>query len=298
MNVPALSVVVPSVNGWPDLRDCMIALRENARDVQIEILVVDRVGDPVRVPLRAEFPEAVLLEAAPGTTIPDMRAAAIRRAASPLVAILEDHVLVPEGWARSMIGAQMRHGGVVGGSVTNVATERLVDRAAFLSEYGQVMPPLAAGPTERLAGNNIVYPRALLEAHRGIVESGRWEDWWHREFRRTGTALTCCPEITVFHRERRPAREYLSQKFYYARSFAGGRVAGRAAAVRLAYGLGAFLLPPALLGRIVGRVWTKRLHRRDVLRSLPFIGLLVSAWGAGEVVGYWFGPGNALSRVC
>ena len=298
MITPDLSVVVPSVNGWSDIRSCLTALRANEQDLALEILVVDRVGEQVRRPLKEEFPEARLITVSPGTTIPDMRALAISRALASRVAVIEDHVIVPHGWARSLVDAQARYGGVVGGAVCNAATERVVDWAAFLCEYGHLLPPLRSGRAEFLTGNNTIYPRVLLEAQRPALEAGRWEDYLHRELHRVGIVLTCCPEIVVAHKKHYTIVEYLTQRYWYARSFAGSRIAGRPVPIRLAYGCAALLLPPMLWMRTLGRIWTKRQHRRELVRSLPLIGLFVCAWGVGETVGYWLGPGDSLSRVC
>lgn len=298
MTTPNLSVVVPSVNGWTDLQGCLAALQADSRDLAVEVLVVDRIGEPVRRSLKEKFPGVRLIEVAPGTTIPDMRAIAIAQARAPLIAVIEDHVLVPQGWARALVEAQAQHGGVVGGAVYNAATRRLVDWAAFLCEYSHLLPPLPAGPSTWLTGNNTIYPRPALEAQRQALEAGRWEDYLHRELLESGVTLTCCPEIVVAHKKHYTVGEYLTQRYWYARSFAGGRVAGRPAAVRLAYGLAAMALPPMLWTRTVKRVWTKRAHRGELVRSMPLIGLFVCAWGLGEAVGYWRGPGDALSRVC
>ena len=298
MTTPELSVIVPSVNGWSDLRDCLTALRANARDLALEILVVDRVGDAVRRQVRAEFPNARLIEVAPATAIPEMRAVAIARATAPRIAIIEDHVIAPSGWARSLLDAQSRYGGVVGGAVCNAATERSVDWAAFLCEYSHLLPPLPSGRANWLTGNNTIYPRVVLDARRDLLEAGRWEDHLHRELQRAGITLTCCPEIVVGHKKHYTVGEYLAQRYWYARSYAGSRVTGRPLPVRVAYGCAAVLLPPMLFARTVARVWAKRNHRRELVRSLPLLMLFVCAWGAGESVGYCLGPGDALSRVC
>jgi GT2 family glycosyltransferase len=298
VTTPNLSVVVPSVNGWTDLQGCLAALQADSRDLAVEVLVVDRIGDAVRRPLKAQFPRVRLIEVSSATTIPDMRAIAIAQAQAPLIAVIEDHVLVPQGWARALVEAQAKHGGVVGGAVYNAATRRLVDWAAFLCEYSHLLPPLPAGPSTWLTGNNTIYPRPALEAQRRALEAGRWEDYLHRQLLESGVTLTCCPEIVVAHKKHYTVGEYLTQRYWYARSFAGGRVAGRPALIRVAYGLAAMALPPMLWTRTVRRVWTKRSHRGELVRSMPLIGLFVCAWGLGEAVGYWRGPGDALSRVC
>jgi hypothetical protein len=45
-------------------------------------------------------------------------------------------------------------------------------------------------------------------------------------------------------------------------------------------------------------VWRKGAHRAELLRSLPLLAVFAVAWAAGEVVGYWMGPGDAPGKVC
>jgi hypothetical protein len=296
--MPELSVVVPSVNGWEDLRGCLEALERQRAEVDLEVLVADRCGAPVRERVGREFPRARLIPAAPGTTIPDLRALAFEHASGNSVAVIEDHVIVPSGWARLLLAAQARGEQVVGGSVENVATERLVDWAAFLCEYSQLIPPLAEGPVEGLTGNNTVYPRRLLDQHHDAVRAGRWEDHLHNVLRRDGVVLYQRPEIKVGHKKHYTVGEYLSQRFLYSRSYAGARGAGAPLWRRIAYGCAALALPPVLFVRVVRNVWGKGRHRKELIRSLPLLALFVCSWSLGEVAGYWFGAGDSLGRVC
>ena len=298
MTAPALSVVVPSVNGWSDLRGCLEALEAQQKDVALEILVADRCGEPLRGELARAFPAVRLLPAEPGTTIPDLRAMAFGAATGRAVAVIEDHVLVPEGWARQMLAALNGEERVVGGSVENAATTRLVDWAAFLCEYSQLIPPLSEGPVPGLTGNNTIYPRALLERFREATRAGRWENYLHDVLREAGVTLVQRPEIRVGHKKHYTVWEYVSQRYLYARSYAGARVAGAPLARRLAYGLAAFALPPLLFVRIVRTIWGKGRHRRELLLSLPLLAVFVCSWALGEVIGYWFGPSDALAKVC
>ncbi|MEO8199510.1 MAG: glycosyltransferase [Gemmatimonadota bacterium] len=292
-----LSVVVPSVNGWSDLDGCLAALEKQRPDINLEVLVADRVGESVRSKVRARYPSVRLLEAERGTTIPDLRAMAFGVAQGRSVAVIEDHVLVPQGWARQLLEAQGRGEDVVGGSVENAATERTVDWAAFLCEYSHLLPPLPEGPSDWLTGNNTVYLRSLLERYRAVTEQGRWENHLHDRLRADGVTLYCRPAIRVGHKKHYTIWEYLSQRYLYSRSYAGARVAGAPAPRRLAFGLAAMALPPVLFYRTVSRIWKKGSHRAELMRSLPLLALFVTGWAAGEVVGSWFGPGDALSKV-
>jgi len=294
---PALSIVVPSVNGWSDLEGCLAALERERAMVRLEVLVPERCGTEVRDAIAGRYPWVRLLPVPSDMPIPQMRARAFAEATAPTVAVIEDHVLVPPGWARQMLEARADGARVVGGGVVNAATESTVDWAAFLCEYSHLAAPLQAGPAEWLTGNNTAYERALLTECREVVEAGRWEDVLHQAFRQRGVVLWCRPDIVVGHKKHYTIAEYSSQRFLYARAYAGARVAGTGPHRRIGYGLVALALPPVLLARIVARVWRGRTLRARLLPSLPLLLLFVSAWGLGETVGAWFGEGGALAKV-
>ena len=293
-----LSVVIPSVNGLPILLECLDALRAEADSgLRIEMLVVDRCGEGVRRAVRERFPEATILAVERGATIPEMRALAFDLAHADAVAVIEDHVLVPSGWARQLLEALAAGHDVVGGTVRNDATERLVDWAAFLCEYSHLLPPIPGGAAEWLAGNNVVYRKAVLEKYRATAAAGRWEDHLHAAMRRDGIVLFCSPDIVVGHKMHYRVREYVSQRFLYARSYAGQKRSEMSPAGRALMAMGMLALPPVLLFRIIQRVLAKRKHRAELARSLPLLSVFVCAWAFGEMVGYAAGPGDAMSRV-
>jgi len=292
-----LSVVVPSVNGWQDLSGCLEALEANERQVRLEVLVADRCGAELRRQIGRRFPRVRVLEAPPGTSIPDLRARAFAAARADAVAVIEDHVLVPPGWAKQLLAAQDQGEEVVGGSVSNAATDRIVDWAAFLCEYSHLLAPLRPGPSETLAGNNIVYRRALLDRYRAETGGGRFEEHLHRALRRDGVTLFCRPEIEVAHKKHYTIGSYLVQRYLYARSYADVRLHERSWPTRLGYAAAATALPPVLFFRIVSRVVVRRLYRRALATSLPLIALFVIGWAAGEMVGALAGAGDSLSRV-
>ena len=67
-SVPDLSVIVPSVNRLDYLTGCLEAL-EAQDGVQLEVVVVDRLGEEVRNAISREFPDAIVLatRGTPGT---------------------------------------------------------------------------------------------------------------------------------------------------------------------------------------------------------------------------------------
>ena len=293
-----LTVIIPAVNTLLDLTGCLEALDAQRNDVQLEAIVVNRLGDRVSQAMPRLFPWVRVLEVSQDTTIPQMRAVGIRAASGKAVAITEDHVNVPRGWARQMLDALGDGNRIVGGAVENTATGTLMDWSAFLCEYSHLMPPVQGGSVTWLTGNNTVYPRALLEAHADVVNAGQWENYLHDRLREAGVELYCDPDIVVGHKKHYTFSEYMSQRYLYARSYAGARVAGQGLPKRVAYGLAAFALPPLLLYRTVTRIARKRRHLGILARSIPLISAFVVSWGAGEVVGYFLGPGDSLAKVC
>ena len=292
-----LSVVVPAVNTLGDLVDCLTAL-EAQSEVRLEILVVDRLGGEVRAEISRRFPNARIIPVPRDTTIPRMRELAFDAATGDAVAVIEDHVIVPPGWARALLDARRETGAVIGGSIDNAARSSVVDWAAFLCEYSHCITPLPAGPTNALPGNNVIYDRALLQRYREIIAAGRWENHLHDAMHRDGVPMILRPEIGVGHKKHYTVGEYLSQRFLYARSYAGERVKGMPLATRLSYGAAAFALPPLLMYRTVTRVLAKRRYRMQLLVSIPLLVLFIASWTAGEIIGYWAGPSDSLSRVC
>ena len=299
-----LSVVVPSVNAVDDLERTLSALERESSGVPLDIIVVNRLGDVIRTAVHARFPRARVIDVPADATIPAMRMMAFDTARGDFVAVIEDHVIVPKGWARALIDAETaeraaapQQEAIVGGSVENAATNRVVDWAAFLCEYSHCINPMPAGPSDWVTGNNVIYPRALLERYRARLSADQWENHLHGMMRADGVQLVAHPEIVVGHEKYYSVWEYLSQRYLYARSYAGARVAGASLAKRIAFGAASAALPPVLFWRTVSRVLAKGRHRAELVKSLPLLAVFVCAWAAGEVVGSWFGAGNSLQQV-
>lgn len=295
-NAAALTVVIPSVNGWADLERCLSALAGERATVALEVLVPERCGAAVRDAALQGFPWARLIPVPLETTIPQMRALAFREATAPTVVVIEDHIIVPPGWARAM-DARTAQARVVGGGLVNAATDTVTDWAAWLCEYSHLAGPMPAGAVEGIHGNHTVYDRALLVEFSDVTESGRWEDALHNAIRDKGVTLWSRPDIVAGHKKHYTVGEYVTQRFWYSRAYAAMRTDRAGFARRFAYGVIGFVLPPLLFYRIVSRVWRGGLYRSHLLPSLPLLALFVTSWGVGEVAGAWFGDGDALAKV-
>ncbi len=295
--MPELSVVIPSVNGFGDLEGCLRALGAQRDEVDLQVVVVDRLGEDLRARVRSKCPWVELVDVARDATIPAMRAIGIDASDAPAIGIIEDHVIVRAGWARQMLDAVADGAEIVGGPIENSATDTLIDWASFLCEYSHCLPPLPEGEVDWLPGNNVVYTRELLDRHKAVISEHKWENRLHDAIRDGGTPLICRPEIIVDHEKHFTFGSYMSLRYQYSRSFAGARILGLPLAKRLLYAVGAVALPPVLFYRTVSRILSKGRHKEWLTPSLPYIAVFVMAWAWGEFVGYVAGAGDSLSKV-
>ena len=293
-----LSVVIALVNGLPIIEECLESLRQQSGLEALEVIVANRCPEGIGIYLRQKYPWIKLIEAPQHTTVPQLRALAIREAMGDLVAVIEDHCIVDPDWAERMIAAHKKlEYPVIGGSVENAAREKLSDWAAFFCEYSQAMKPLPDGEVETVPGNNVSYKRWVLDRFQHLIEPGIWDSILHEQMRKELIPIYSIPSITVHHKLSANLTWFLVQKFHFARSFAGTRFNGASRARRVFYSAASVLLPIILLKRIVSRVWQKGNYRSQLVKSSPVLLLLLIGWGLGEMVGYLAGPGSSSAKV-
>lgn len=297
MASPALTIVVPSVNGLHDLEPCCDVLAAARARTPIDVLVVNRLGPDVSRTIAAKHPWIAIHEVPAETTIPAMRHAAFERVTTPWIAVIEDHVVVPPEWPARALAVVAEGYEVAGGPIENAATGRLLDWATFLCEYAACLPPLPDGDAEWLPGNNVIYSAALLARYRAVTAEGRWENRLHDQMRADGVRLERRASLLVGHKKHFGFFDYLSQRFLYSRSYAGARVAGAPLSKRAAIGAAALALPAVMFLRIEKSLAAKGVPAGRLLATMPFIAAFTVSWGLGEVAGYWFGAGDALRRV-
>jgi hypothetical protein len=294
MSSPGLSVVIASVNGFPYLGRCLDSLERRAPDA--EVIVADWTDPDTRRQVSERWPRVKLLSFDEPMAVPELRAAGIAQARAPYVAVIEDHCVVRDGWAGRISAAHGRGHSVVGGAVRNGATRRLRDWAAFFCEYSEHMEPLAEGPTTSLTGMNVSYDRKALATMSELLDEGRWETWLHPHLLEHGVGLYADGDMALEHVKDFGFREFVSQRYHYARSHAGMRNT-ELGAKRAIYVLGSPALIPLLYARIARNVFGKRRHRARFLAATPLVLVYLAVWSFGEAVGYAFGGGRSLLRV-
>jgi hypothetical protein len=289
-----LSVVIASVNGLPYVEHCLESLARYAPDA--EVIVADSTDAETRKTLADRWPDVKLLSFDRARTVPELRAEGIWAASSPYVAVVEDHCLITDDWAPSILGAHRKGNPVVGGPVRNVEP-RIRDWAAFLFEYSSQMEPSAGGATSGLTGMNVSYDAAAIAEIDDLLRQGKWEGWLHGRLIRRGFALYREPRAVIEHAKDFGIREFTSQRFHYARAHAAMRNDELGSKKRVVYVVGSPLIAPLLMWRIGGDVFRRRTHRREFLLAAPLLGWYCSVTAVSEALGYLSGDRGSLLKV-
>ncbi len=266
--MPDVSVVIASVNGLPEIDECLSALERQQGGVDYEIIVANRCQNGTAEHIRRRFPRVRLLDFPEQLTIPELRATAMAQAKADIIVVTEDHCMAPENWLLEIMKAHKLGYMVVGGEVKNIP------------------------------GNNAAYKRAALDLIDDGMKRNFWESFLHDELRKKGVKLVLVPSIVIKHKKEFGFFYFLSQRFHYSRSFAGMRRALLPPARRLYYLLASPALPFLMALRVTRHVLLeKKRFYKEFIFSLPFLSVFFIGYAMGEFVGYLLGPGQSLKKV-
>lgn len=277
------------------------ALRAQEGSSAYEVIIADRRLDAVSELIRAKYPEATVLPCSVETSLPELRTRAFERARGDYIVVTEDHCVPPKNWLASIFEtfrAAPQGTVAVGGAIENGLCDTALDWATFLCEYSGFVSPIRNGPARTLPGMNVAYRRSVIaELDRAVMLRGFWEMTMHPILAKKGFILYLSDEIRILHKKRFSFRLFAHQRFLYSRYYAGLRFSETKVATRWVMCALALALPPLLLFRTLRNLVTKKRFRLQFARALPLITIfiLIGAWG--EVVGYAFGPADALSRI-
>jgi hypothetical protein len=174
---------------------------------------------------------------------------------------------------------------------------RLRDWVVYFCEYNGSLPPAPSGDTDHLNDANIAYRRRVLLDHRQRLDDGYWPMTLHPTLRAKGIKFRSAPDMVVYHRGPFDFGYYLRQRFWFSWAFAGVRARTQPPLWRLAYLLGAPLVPLVLLARMTRTVLEKRCRVRQFILALPLMVPALFVLVVGEWTGCLLGPGDALSKV-
>jgi len=213
------------------------------------------------------------------------------------VAVIEDHCIAPPGWAEAMVAALEGGREVAAGPIANITDQSAIDRAAFYCEYSRFMAPVADGPADMVPGNNVAYSEAVFRKYRNLFASGAWDTIVHERMAADGVELYMTGDAVIGHCLSPGLFGFCTEKYHFARSFAGKRFEHGSSGKRLFYSAASFALPLVLFMRILSDLRAKGVGPGEVAAvSIPMV-IFLLFWAMGEFTGYLFGPGSSSERV-
>jgi hypothetical protein len=226
------------------------------------------------------------------------RAIGVRHASADIVAFVEDHAYPAPGWAEALINSHKNGCAAVGPVMANANPQSSISWANFLIEYSPWLDPAKGGIADHLPGHNGSYKRKILLQYGDDLEIMlAAESILQWDLRGKGHCLYLEPKARTFHQNFSMPLSSISLRFHGGRLFAASRARCWPLWRRFVYTAGVPLIPWIRLLRIVREL--RRPGRPTYLlpRVLPTLiaGLMVDA--AGEMAGYAFGHGNAMSRL-
>jgi hypothetical protein len=295
-DVPALSVVLPTTQPWPEVRAPLERVIGEARELGAEVLVVTAHGDGHPDP--ASYP-GVTWVVEEGASVFRLRSLGMARARGEVVALTEDHCLPWPGWCRGHLAAHREHPevAIVGGPVGNGARGELSAWASFLLNHAPFMPPLATGETAGVDRSNVSYKRRALPAT--ASPDGHDEPFVDEDLRRRGERSYIDGTIGVDHVQAFGLRGTLRIHFLNGRAVAGLRIArGLRPWQRLMRIVGSPAAAPLFAGRALAAILRHRprLPAR-ALASVPLLVVVAVVTAAGVLVGNVAGGGDSARHL-
>jgi glycosyltransferase involved in cell wall biosynthesis len=297
-SLPKMSVIVVTPDGYETVRKTIRHLRTQKVKDQLEIILVvpEAKGLGLDEAELREFQSFRVVECGPLVSTARARAAGVREASAPVVALVEDHAFPAPGWAEALINAHERDYAAVGPLMANANPHSLLSWVNLLIEYSEWLEPRAGGEVEHLPGHNGSYKRDALLAYGARLEAMLdAESVLHWDLRARGHKLYLEPKARTFHQNFSLVLPTIPLRFNGGRLFAASRARSWPGLRRALYTCAAPLIPFVRCSRIVRELRQAGRPRQLLPRILPalFAALVVDA--SGELCGYALGAGDAMA---
>ncbi len=175
----------------------------------------------------------------------------------------------------------------IGGPIAPGNRLPVADRAIYLHRYGNYQPPLPASDRFEPPGENALYRRDRLEELEPRWRAGFWEADVNRALRERGERLEQAQGAVVEYRGGGRLWPMLRRRVSHASHYGAWRARGRGWGYRLARTAATPLVPALLMGRTLTALRRRQEAVTPWVSALPAMGLLTTAWAAGEAAGCW-----------
>lgn len=258
-----------------------------------QLIVADASG--LAVPDWAAADDVVWLSM-PGAPGYDLRQAAYRAAAAPVIAITEDHAAPAEGWLAALLEEHAQHpeAAVIYGIVENGSRDHRVDWALYGVGYLAWAPPHPAGEGNpghaNLSFKSWIFDYVPPEGDEVL------EFRYVAALRRAGHQVHASDRLRVTHFQSSGLAHTAQLFFHNGRAIAGLRRT-RMSARDWIRTVAPLLIAGFRTVRTLRAAQAKPDIQPHIARSVVFIALLHALHAVGESVGYLGGPGDSASRL-
>jgi hypothetical protein len=223
------------------------------------------------------------------------KAAGVKAAGAPLVAILEDHTFPGPTWAEGLLKAHQRGDyAVVGPVVKNANPFTGASWGNFYVYYGESSYRHDDDELRYLMANHACYRRDVLTRYADrLPDLMNTEPLFQAELLAQGYKLHQTADSIAYHFNFSRIRDGIREYRHFSRQFAHQRAIDWGMIRRLAYILGSPLIPLVRIFRVFD-CWQKGGRKPGVLMKMLIPALAVLCFGAAsEIIGYAFGPGDS-----
>ncbi len=286
VTLSAFSVVIASWCGEAALRRCLESLLPQAHDAEVVVAFRD-IFDPT-IFAGDRFKDVRFVRASADADVFQLRSLGVRETHGHAIALIEDHSIVSPDWMQTLVRARAAGVLIGGGPIDNDAESTAYDWALYFSEYARFMPPVPVGDAAIVSGANIFYDRATLWSCYSIWESCFYETDVNGALLAAGYKIDMLPDTLVTSRLRMDLAEAMAHLFRGGIHFGNFRKAHSHPLVRWLWVITSPAVPVVMLLRIARVLATRRPDRlTELIRSFPYMLLLVLAWSLGEAAGYF-----------
>lgn len=239
--------------------------------------------------LRQAWPDVAFVDVSTDAGVPELRGAALC-ATRGAALLTEDHCVVDEDWVDRLRGVLAAGAEVAGGAMGNARTRRAIDWGAYFAEYGFFGPGAGSGAAApNPTGANVAYAEHLVARVAADYSSGLWENVVHDRLKRDGVTFAFEPRAIASQNLRYRFGPFLRDRFEHGRAYARRRLVDEGGGGRRLKLLATTPLLPFVLEARVAKL-AGSAFPGAFRRSAPFSLAFLSAWCAGELVGYLQGP--------
>jgi hypothetical protein len=266
---------------------------------QIVIMVFDRADLPSRDLPELTLPGIIYEAVDKGSTTGQLHTRGILAATTDIIAFIEEHVVVPPGWARESLRRHADGYAGVTGMLTSGNSHHRAARIIFSITYGKYMRPQEAGDTSEIPGHNSTFVRSKILKFRAELE---WllgtEVLLIRRMVADGEKFYRAANLTLRHWNETTLSEGCRALFFWSQMYICNLVTMERWSFthRALYLLATPLLP-------VVRAFKNYIHAkqntsdiREFFADLPAVLVLHAASAAGMATGLLFGYQNSERR--